>query len=203
MLCDQYLDIFSYTGSDLQINKSSIRISLAFCGLRSYWFIHVFCFFSTSVLEICNNLIMLLNIPFTMLVRTRAQQSLQSVKPYVYTTLDWGFHNSYPMEKLLTAFCQFLLLCNPSEFNRIGDVAKDMGPSHSQLSPGHKYSHHVAMAQGQWEERGGGSFSTGRVPQTPGWAGPSQGFSLQAWVNCSQVTQWVKNVAILVFGENY
>jgi len=72
MLCDQYLDIFSYTGSDLQINKSSISISLAFCGLRSYWFIHVFCFFSTSVLEICNNLIMLLNIPFTMLEHSRA-----------------------------------------------------------------------------------------------------------------------------------
>ena len=83
-------------------------------GLWPYWFIHVFCFIPTSVLKICNNLIILLNISFRKLIRTRAQQSLQSVKPYVCTTLDWGFCNSHPMEKLLTAFCQSLLLCNPS-----------------------------------------------------------------------------------------
>lgn len=158
-------------------------------------------FFSNFSARNMQNLIMLLNdISFRMLIRTRAQQSLQSDKPYVYTALDWGFRNIYPMEKFLTAFCQSLLLCNPSEFHRIADVAKDMGPSHSQLSPSHKCSDHMAMAL--WEEKGRGSFSTGRVPKTPGWAGPSLGSSLQAWVNYSEVIWWLKNVAINWESEN-
>ena len=57
-----------------------------------------------------------------------------SVKPYVCTTLDWGCFNSYPTEKLLTAFCLSLLLCNPSALHRIADVAEDIGPSHGQVA---------------------------------------------------------------------
>lgn len=69
-----------------------------------------------------------------MLIRARAQQSLQSVKPYVYTTLDWGYFNSYPTEKLLTAFCLSGCFATPTALHRIADVAEDIGPSQSTKS---------------------------------------------------------------------
>lgn len=104
------------------------------------------------------------------LIRARAQQSLQSVKPYVYTTLDWGYFNGHPTEKLLTAFCLSRLLCNPSALHRIADVAEDTGPSQvNQVNQAPVPKATVRWnAQAQGGERGSSSFSNGSVPVTPG-----------------------------------